>query len=83
MIAFLWNNNPHVLQIENWAPLGNIKPSFVTVKGYFCEDIFNWIDDRRAMNAFVIYIKTVVLPYKNTEHRNLLSETSEFSAGNS
>lgn len=78
MIAFLWNNNPDVLQIENGVPLGYMKSSFGTVKGYFGEDIFKWIDERRAMYAFVIYIKTVVLHYKNTEHRNLLSETSEF-----
>lgn len=77
MIAFLWNNNPHVLQIENGVTLGNIKSNFVTVKGYFCEDIFKWIDERRAMYAFMIYIKIVVLHY-NTVHRNLLSETSEF-----
>lgn len=82
MIAFLGNNNPNILCIENGIPLENIKSSFVIVKSYFCEDVFKWVDERRAMYASVIF-KTVVLHYEDIEHRNLLSETSEFWAGNS
>lgn len=63
MITFLWNNNPDTLQIENGVPLGNIKSSFVIAEGYFCEDSFKWVDERRAMYAFVIYIKTVVFTF--------------------
>lgn len=78
MIAFLWNNNPDVPLMENGVPLGNTKSSFVTFKGYSCEDIFKWVDEGRYMYASVIYIKIIVLQYKDIEHRNLLSETSEF-----
>ena len=74
------NNNADVPLIENEVTVGNIKPSFATFKGYSCEDIFKWVDDGRhvCVCASVIYIKVIVLHYRDIEHRNLLSETSEF-----
>ena len=80
MNAFLWNNNADVPLIENEVTVGKNKPSFATFKRYSCEDIFKWVNDGRHVYvcASVIYIKVIVLYYKDIEHRNLLSEISEF-----
>lgn len=77
MIAFLWNNNADIPLIENEVPVGNIKPSFATLKVTLAKIFSNGLmmEDMCMCVHFCDYIKVIVLHYKDIEHRNLLSET--------